>query len=128
MFKILCPVTGKIIPNSKIKDETFSQNMMGETIGIYPTSGEFIAPFDGKLILCEGHAFSLEANDGTQILVHIGIDTVKIDSKQKEKIFKYKVKVGQKLKAKDPIATVDLDAIKILNMILPLRLWYYPIH
>lgn len=115
MLKILCPVNGKVVINSKISDPTFSQNMMGETVGIIPSDGTFVSPIDGKIILCEGHAFAIEAPDGTQVLIHIGIDTVKIDQDKKAQIFKFAKKLNDQVKAGDKIVDVDLSAISQLG-------------
>lgn len=114
-LKVLCPVSGEVVFGKKIPDETFSKNMMGETVGINPADSKFIAPIDGKIVLCEGHAFAIEAKDGTQILVHMGIDTVKIASSDKAKIFKYAKKVGSTVKAGELVVTTDFAAIKKLG-------------
>lgn len=115
MLKVCCPVTGKVVSNNKIPDATFSQNMMGETIGVIPSSSKFVSPINGKVALCEGHAFAIESKDGIQVLVHIGIDTVKISPADKAKIFKFRVKVGSMVKANEPVAEVDFNKIKALG-------------
>ena len=101
--------------SSKIKDETFSKQMMGTTIGIIPKGDTFVAPTDGQMIICEGHAFAIQAPNGVQTLVHIGLDTVKIDAKKKAKIFKYSKAVGDSVKVGQEIVKVDFKAIKKLG-------------
>ena len=115
MLKIVCPVKGEIVIANKIADETFAKQMMGTTIGIIPADGKFVAPISGQLVICEGHAFAIQADDGVQVLVHIGLDTVKIEPKDKAKIFKYAVKVGDRVEQGDAVVTVDLAGIKKLG-------------
>ena len=115
MLKILCPVNGEIVIANKIKDETFSKQMMGTTVGIVPQDNTFVAPISGQMVICEGHAFAIQADNGVQVLVHIGLDTVKIAPKDKAKIFKYATKVGAQVKAGQKIVTVDFKQIKKLG-------------
>ncbi|MCQ3907226.1 MAG: PTS glucose transporter subunit IIA [Mycoplasmoidaceae bacterium] len=112
MIKILCPVDGEVIISKKIPDGTFSQNLMGPTLGVVPQSKKFVAPIAGEVVIMNGHAFGIKGENGVQVLVHIGIDTVKIEEKQKAKIFKHKVKQGDKVKAGQLMVEVDLDGIK----------------
>ncbi len=115
MLEILNPVNGKVVKAKKIKDPTFAKEMMGPTIGVIPTDNKFVAPIDGKILIADGHAYSIENKDKTQVLVHIGIDTVEIDPKAKKKIFKYLKKKGNSIKAGQPIVEVDLAAIEKLG-------------
>ena len=115
MLKILCPVNGEIVIANKIKDETFSKQMMGTTVGLVPQDNTFVAPISGQMVICEGHAFAIQADNGVQVLVHIGLDTVKIAPKDKAKIFKYATKVGAQVKAGQKIVTVDFKQIKKLG-------------
>ena len=115
MLEILCPVDGEIVIANKIKDETFSKQMMGTTVGLIPANSTFIAPVSGQMVICEGHAFAIQAENGTQVLVHIGLDTVKISPKEKAKSFKYTTKVGEQVKEGQKIVTVDFSKIKKLG-------------
>lgn len=110
--KVYMPIEGEAISMSKVSDETFSQNMMGQGFAIKPTGKAFYAPISGKISLCSGHAFSIKSNNGIEILIHIGIDTVKIPEKTKEKVFKYAFTVGSKVSAGDKIVDVDFSEIK----------------
>lgn len=112
MLKVFCPVEGNVIISKKIPDGTFSQNLMGPTLGVVPANKNFYAPISGEVVIMSGHAFGIKASNGVQVLVHIGIDTVKIDDKTKAKIFKHKVSQGQKVKVGQLMAEVDLEAIK----------------
>ncbi|MCQ2755143.1 MAG: PTS glucose transporter subunit IIA [bacterium] len=112
MLKILCPVKGEVIISKKIPDETFSKNMMGITLGVIPADKTFVSPITGKLAIAGGHSYCVESPDGVQVFVHIGIDTVKISDEDKARIFKYKVEVGDDVKAGQPILEASLAGIK----------------
>lgn len=117
-FKLFSPANGKVINASEIKDDTFAQQIMGKTIGLVPTDGTFKAPFDGKVVMIAptGHAFGIVDKDGHQLLIHIGIDTVTINSSNKEgeplKVFKVLKDANSDVKAGEPIIKADLKAIK----------------
>lgn len=112
MLKVLCPVEGEVVINKKIPDATFSQNLMGPTLGVVPSSKNFYAPISGEVVIMSGHAYGIKAPNDVQVLVHIGIDTVKIPEKTKAKIFKHKIKQGQKVKAGQLMVIADLNGIK----------------
>ncbi|MDS3910092.1 glucose-specific PTS transporter subunit IIBC [Staphylococcus hominis] len=78
---IYAPGTGHIIPLSEVPDKVFSEKMMGDGIGFVPEKGEIVAPFDGtvKTIFPTKHAIGLESDTGIEVLIHIGIDTVKLN-------------------------------------------------
>ena len=107
---IIAPVNGKVIPQSEIPDEAFASGMLGEGIGIIPSDGYFLSPVNGKVIdvTPTRHAYSLLSDDGAEILLHIGIDTVELKGKGFESL----VSSGDKIKVGTPIARVDLDVIK----------------
>ncbi|MDR2823205.1 MAG: PTS glucose transporter subunit IIA [Mycoplasmataceae bacterium] len=118
---IYSPATGDVIPTSQVKDETFSQNMIGRGFAVMPKSGEFLSPMNGEVTLVAetGHAFSIKNKRGIEVLVHIGLDTVNINSKnapgQPLKGFTTHVKVGDNVKVGEPIITADLALIKKLG-------------
>ncbi len=101
---------GKMISPKEINDPMFAEEMMGQTIGFILSDGEVVAPATGKLevLFPTGHAFALRMNDGTGLLVHIGIDTVNL----KGKGFKVLKKQGDKVKAGETVVKVDLDTVK----------------
>ena len=80
LFSVPSPVSGRTADIAAIKDETFSRNMMGVGIAIYPTEGRIYSPVDGKLDLmfATSNAFSLVSNDGIEMFIHVGIDTYKL--------------------------------------------------
>lgn len=114
-LEVLSPANGRLIPSSKISDETFSKNMMGQGFGIVASDKVMCAPISGEITLISGHAYSIKNEDGVEVLIHMGIDTVEIPSDKKSNIFNYVRKVGDKVNAKDPIVNVDWDAIKALG-------------
>lgn len=84
---------------------------MGKTIAVEPTNGIFVAPANGviELLFPTGHAFAVRMNDGTGLLVHIGINTVELNGDG----FKVYKKQGDKVSAGEKIVTVDLDKVKV---------------
>jgi glucose-specific phosphotransferase system IIA component len=117
-IQILAPTAGEVVSTAQVKDETFSKDMIGKGFAIIPIDGHFVAPMDGEITLLAetGHAFSIKNRKGVEILVHIGLDTVNINSQRKSnelmKGFNQLVKVGQHVKAGTPIVNADLDFIK----------------
>lgn len=109
-LQILSPMNGKAIPITEIEDDAFSEKMLGDGVGIIPTDGMVVAPVDGEVIQIFDtlHAYGIRTNDGVEILIHIGLNTVEL----KGKGFKAFVKTGQKVKLGEKIAEVDIDLIK----------------
>ena len=112
--ELLTPITGKTIPLSDVDDPVFSTKMMGEGIAIVPENGEVYCPIDGTItmIATTKHAYGIKANDGTEILIHFGLETVSLQGEG----FDVRVKVGDKVKKKDLIAKVDLDLMNEKNI------------
>lgn len=104
------PVKGRIIPLSEVNDETFASEMLGTTVAIEPSDGKIVAPCDGEVlnVFETGHAVCLTTKAGGEILIHIGIDTVKLDGKG----FTKKVADGTAVHAGDVLIEADLDVIK----------------
>lgn len=109
-FLFTSPMSGNILPLSEIPDEAFAKGMMGDGFGIELTNGRIIAPFDAIIttVFPTGHAYGLKANDGTEVLLHIGIDTVELNGTG----FTIHVQAGQHIKQNEPICDVDIDIIK----------------
>lgn len=80
---VYCPVKGEAIPLSKVKDETFAGEILGKGMAVIPEEGKVYAPFDGTVetIFPTGHAVALKSRDGVEILIHVGMDTVKLNGK-----------------------------------------------
>ena len=109
-LEIYAPVNGEIIPLDQVPDPVFSQKMMGEGVAIIPTGGTFHAPVEGTVVLISDtkHAIGLRTNDGTEILIHIGLETVSLQGKG------FTVLVGEndKVSLGQPLIEADLDYIR----------------
>lgn len=104
------PVNGKVVPLSEVSDETFASEMLGATVAVEPSDGRILAPCDGEVINIfeTGHAVCLTTQAGGELLIHVGVDTVKMEGKG----FIKKVSDGAKVHAGDVLIEADLDAIK----------------
>ena len=104
------PITGITKKLSDIEDKGFASGAMGEGFAIEMQDGKVVAPFSGEVMVCfpTGHAYGLKSNDGKEILIHIGMDTVGLDRKG----FDVKVQAGQKIKQGDVLVNVDIDYVK----------------
>lgn len=102
---VTAAVTGRLIPLEKVKDEVFAQKMLGDGVAIIPDGEIVTAPCSGKLTMIYPtlHAFGIKNDAGLEILVHIGIDTVKL----KGKGFKCYVNVGDRVQIGDKIIRYD---------------------
>ncbi len=107
---LYAPVTGQAIQLSETKDQVFSSELMGKGIAIEPTTGEIYAPADGTLTVTNDskHAYGLLTNNGAEVLLHIGIDTVQMAGEG----FSTQVKQGQVVKKGDLLGTFDISKIK----------------
>jgi PTS system beta-glucosides-specific IIC component len=104
------PLTGKIVPLEDVKDEVFASGSMGQGIAIQPSKGEVVAPAAGEIILVfpTGHAVGMRTDDGAEILIHIGMDTVALDGEG----FQLHVEKGQHVKAGDLLVSFDMAFIQ----------------
>lgn len=104
------PVNGTQIPLAEVADETFASEMLGATVAVEPADGKIVAPCDGEVsnIFETGHAVCITTEAGGEVLIHIGIDTVKMDGKG----FTKKVSDGDKVHAGDILVEADLEEIK----------------
>jgi trehalose PTS system EIIBC or EIIBCA component len=107
---IYAPMTGEVVPLEKVPDPTFAQKMMGDGIAIDSKDGKVVAPVDGEVVQLfpTKHAIGLVSDSGIELLIHIGIDTVKLDGEG----FEAHVKQGDKVEVGDPLITFDVDLIK----------------
>ncbi|NJE32413.1 PTS beta-glucoside transporter subunit EIIBCA [Lactobacillus agilis] len=108
--KLVSPLAGQVLALTDVKDEVFSSGAMGQGLAIEPSAGTLYAPADGHvaLVFPTGHAIGLNTDDGAEVLIHIGMDTVNLEGKGFETL----VTKGQAIKAGDPLVKFDLDAIK----------------
>lgn len=104
------PVEGKVVPLREVPDETFAQEILGKGVAVIPSSNQVVAPVDGEVvsIFDTKHAVAIKGENGTEILIHIGVDTVKLGGKH----FKAMVKDGNKVKAGDVLVEFDAEAIQ----------------
>ncbi|MGI1770440.1 beta-glucoside-specific PTS transporter subunit IIABC [Streptococcus uberis] len=103
------PLEGTIVPLENVSDDVFASKMLGEGIAIKPSKGELYAPVDAvvKMVYKTKHALGLVTEDGTELLIHIGINTVNLDGKY----FDVLVKEGQAVKRGDLLVIFDIDRI-----------------
>lgn len=108
--KIVAQQSGKSIPITEVPDPVFSGKVLGDGVGIVPSSGEVLAPVSGTIaqVAHTKHALGIESDDGLEILVHLGIDTVKLDGEG----FTCHVEVGQHVNVGDKLMDMDLDFIQ----------------
>jgi phosphocarrier protein FPr len=106
-LKVVAPLSGQVWPLERIPDPVFAQKMVGDGLSIDPTDALLVAACDGKVatLHAAGHAVTLVTAEGLEVLMHIGIDTVAL----KGEGFKARVKVGDQVKAGDPLIEFDLD-------------------
>ena len=107
---VLTPIRGKVLAQADIPDETFAQGILGPGCGIEPTGKTVYAPFDGTVnqVASTLHAVGLTSDDGIELLIHVGMDTVEM----KGQGFTSLTKEGAKVKAGTPLLKVDLEAIR----------------
>ncbi|MFD3158039.1 PTS glucose transporter subunit IIA [Haloimpatiens sp. FM7330] len=107
------PCEGEIVDITKVNDEMFAQKLIGDGIAVIPSSNKIVAPCDGKIvqIFPTNHAFGITTKEGLEVLVHIGIDTVKLEGKG----FKRIVEPETNVKKGDTIVEIDIDYIKSMG-------------
>lgn len=110
LISLVAPVNGKFLTLDKVQDPVFSQGLMGQGFAIEPSSGEIVAPVDGTVTLVSEtkHAFGIHTNDGADVLVHLGIDTVELAGKP----FTVNIKQGDTVKAGSVVVQMDLRMIQ----------------
>lgn len=109
-LEVLAPCSGKVIPLKDVKDPVFSKGMLGPGCAIVLDDSEIYAPVSGEVVTVAKtkHAFGIRTNEGVEVLIHVGLETVKLDGSA----FDVAVKEGDKVKAGDKLAHVDLDTLK----------------
>ena len=107
---LFSPMTGKLILLNQVSDQTFASELMGKGAAIIPAIGQAVAPADGEIVSLfrTKHAIGILTDSGVEILIHIGIDTVKLDGQ----FFEAHVQMGSKVKQGDLLVSFDIDAIE----------------
>lgn len=107
---LLSPLAGKVIPLSEVNDPTFASGSLGDGVAIEPTGDKVVAPSDAKVkaIFPTGHAVALHTDDGLDVLIHVGLDTYKLDGRH----FKVRAAEGDSVKRGDVLIEFDRDAIR----------------
>ena len=111
---VYAPMAGEAVAISEVPDPTFSSGMMGNGIAIQPTDGKVCSPVNGIVdtMFETGHAVSLISDNGIEILIHVGLETVGLNGAP----FQVKVTNGQKVKKGDVLMIADLEAIKAAGL------------
>ncbi|MBQ6758074.1 MAG: PTS glucose transporter subunit IIA, partial [Selenomonadaceae bacterium] len=109
-IRISCPLNGKLVPLNSINDPVFASGAMGRGIAVQEPKGQVLAPFDGEITVFfpTGHAIGLKSDDGIELLIHVGMDTVKMNGEG----FTPKKEAGDKIKKGDILLEFSPDAIK----------------
>ena len=107
---IQSPIEGQMMPLSTAKDQAFAEGILGKGVLIHPTKGEVIAPFDGTVMTLfpSKHAIGLVSDNGLELLIHIGLDTVQLNGEH----FTAHVKQGDKIKQGQKLVSFDKEAIE----------------
>ncbi len=113
-LELFSPVSGTVIPIEEVPDETFSTKVLGDGCAIIPSDGKIYSPVDGEISTVADtlHAYGITGDNGVEVLVHFGLETVAL----KGDGFKCHVKIGDKVKAGDLIAEADLDFLKYMGI------------
>ena len=111
---VYAPMAGEAVDISQVPDPTFSSGMMGNGIAIQPTDGKVCSPVNGTvdMMFDTGHAVTLVSDNGIEILIHVGLETVGLNGAP----FQVKVQNGQKVKKGDILMIADLEAIKAAGL------------
>ena len=106
---VYSPIKGKVIPLNTVKDETFAGEYLGKGVAIQPEQGRVVAPFDGKItvVMDTKHAVGITSNNGIEVLIHVGMDTVQLNGKY----YQTHVKVDDEVKKGDLLLTFEKENI-----------------
>lgn len=115
ILEITCPVKGKVIPLSEVPDATFASGVLGDGVGVKPAEGKVYAPFDCTVVTVfdTKHALGLETEDGLELLVHIGLETVSLRGEP----FTAHVTAGQRVRRGDLLLEFDMEKIKAAGLV-----------
>ncbi|MCM1154585.1 MAG: PTS glucose transporter subunit IIA [Roseburia sp.] len=107
---IAAPLSGRLVSIKEVSDPTFSEEVLGRGVAIIPADGKVCAPADGVVntVFPTGHAAAMTSNEGVEILIHVGLDTVKLNGKH----FTIHAAEGQEVKKGDLLIEADIEQIK----------------
>ncbi len=111
---LFAPADGRLIPLESVPDEAFAQKMLGDGFAVVPTSGNIYSPTAGKIETVSevGHAITMLTDDGLDLLIHVGIDTISLGKAP----FTVMVSEGQSVDSGDLLMKVDLDAVRSASL------------
>lgn len=117
MASLFSPITGTVVPLTEVPDEAFSSGMLGQGFAVEPSrdcDGTVFAPADGMMetVADARHAYTMRTDDGLELLVHIGVDTVSLGGQP----FTALVSAGERIKAGQPIARVDFASVRAAHL------------
>lgn len=109
-IRLVSPADGELVSISEVSDPTFSEEILGKGVAVIPSDGKFCAPADGTVttIFPTGHAAAITTEEGAEVLIHIGLDTVKLNGKH----FTICAEEGKKVKAGDLLIEAELEKIR----------------
>lgn len=109
-ISVFAPISGKLLTLEEVPDPVFSQKMMGDGIAIEPSEGKVVSPIEGEVlqVFPTKHAIGLKAQNGAEILIHIGLETVSMQGEG----FETHITEGSKVKVGDLLVTFDLNLVK----------------
>ena len=110
---IASPIKGEVVPLNKVNDEVFSGGLLGNGVAVIPDEGMVVSPISGKVeaVLDSKHAIALKSNEGIEMLIHVGLDTVNLEGKH----YEAHVSVGDNVNVGDKLLTFEIDKIKKLG-------------
>ena len=107
---ILAPMTGTAVAITEVPDPIFIEKILGDGVAIVPTEGKVVSPVDGTVskVAETGHIYAVTSDNGVEVVIHVGLETVALNGK----CFHFYAKIGDKVKAGDLIAEADLEFIQ----------------
>ncbi|EOL45517.1 PTS system, glucose subfamily, IIA component [Enterococcus phoeniculicola] len=111
--RIYAPVAGTFVPLKEVNDPVFAQGMMGDGVAVEPKETHILSPVDGTVTMIseQQHGIGIQMEDGTDLLIHMGIDTVELGGTP----FLTKVAIGDKVSSGDLLSIMDIEAIQSLG-------------
>src|SRR5699024_10751025 len=109
-ISLTAPLSGDVVSLEEVPDDVFSQKMMGDGVAIKPSEGKVVSPADGEIVSVfpAKHAVALRTDDGAELLIHMGLDTVNLNGEP----FDIKVSAQNKIKKGAPLAQMNIDLLK----------------